>query len=67
MNTQPFLPNKKNYSDKLREWTKIHGKTYGYYEGHQPILVTSDLELVQEICIKQSTNFAAKKVYTLNM
>nr|ATW72304.1 cytochrome p450 CYP3045C13 [Brachionus calyciflorus] len=55
------LTKNKNYSEVLREWSKKYGKTYGYFEGHQPVIVTSDLELIQEVFIKQSTNFSARK------
>nr|UOU03273.1 cytochrome P450 3045C1-1 [Brachionus rubens] len=50
-----------NYSDVIREWTKIYGKTYGFYEGHFPVLVTSDLDIIQEVFVKQSTNFSGRK------
>lgn len=53
---------KKNLSDQYREWTELYGKTYGYFEGHQPVFVTSDLDIIQDILIKQSSNFAARKV-----
>lgn len=33
-----------------------------YYQGHLPILVTSDLSLVEEIFIKQYSNFSARKM-----
>jgi hypothetical protein len=42
--------------------TKKYGKTYGIFEGHLPIMVTSDLDIIQEVFIKQSTNFSARKV-----
>lgn len=45
----------------MREWTKVYGSTYGYFEGHLPILVTSDLEIIQEVFVRQSSNFAARK------
>ncbi|RNA38412.1 cytochrome P450 3A29-like [Brachionus plicatilis] len=50
----------------LRKWTKEFGKTYGYFEGHLPVIVTSDLEFIQEVFIKQSTNFSARKKANLN-
>ncbi|CAF1054545.1 unnamed protein product, partial [Brachionus calyciflorus] len=55
------LTKNKNYSEVLKEWTRVYGKTYGYYQGHYPILVTSDLEFIQEVFVKQSTNFAGRK------
>nr|QEV83809.1 cytochrome P450 [Brachionus rotundiformis] len=51
----------KNYSEILRDWTEKYGKTYGYFEGHLPVIVTSDLDIIQEVFIKQSTNFSARK------
>lgn len=49
------------------QWTKKFGKTYGYYQGHLPILVTSDLDIIQEVFIKQSKNFSARKVKKLKI
>ena len=45
----------------MREWTQNLGKTYGYYEGHYPILVTSDISMIQEVFIKQFANFTGRK------
>nr|AHL88986.1 cytochrome p450 3045C3 [Brachionus koreanus] len=59
-NFRQILKNK-NYSEVLRDWTKQYGKTYGYFEGHLPVIVTSDLDIIQEVFIKQSTNFSARK------
>lgn len=36
---------------------------FRYFEGHLPILVTSDLEIIQEVFIKQNANFSARKVF----
>nr|QVK45587.1 cytochrome P450 [Brachionus paranguensis] len=57
----PELLQKKSNSNLLREWTQKYGKTYGYFEGHLPVLVTSDLDIIQEVFIKQYSNFSAKK------
>jgi hypothetical protein len=46
----------------LKKWTEIYGKTYGYFEGHLPVMVTSDLDIIEEICVKQYSNFSARKV-----
>lgn len=32
------------------------------YEGHRPVLITSDLEIIQEVFIKQFNNFSARRV-----
>lgn len=53
----------KTQSNALREWTKLFGKTYGMYEGHLPVLVTSDPEIIQEVFVKQFHSFMARKIY----
>jgi hypothetical protein len=35
---------------------------YRYFEGHVPTLVTSDLEIIQEVFVKQFNNFSSRKV-----
>nr|ATW72310.1 cytochrome p450 CYP3045C19 [Brachionus calyciflorus] len=55
------LLERKSNSNLIREWSEKYGKTYGYFEGHMPILVTGDLDIIQEIFIKQHSNFSAKK------
>ena len=52
----------KNPSDAFQEWTKEFGPTYGIFEGHTPLLVTCDPDLIQEVFIKQFSNFVARKV-----
>lgn len=49
------------FSNAVREWTEELGKTYGYYEGHFPILITSDLDIIQEVFFNQVGNFTARK------
>ncbi len=47
----------------ILKWTKELGPVYGYYEAHMPILVTSDLEFIQEVFVKKYfSNFSARKV-----
>nr|UOU03265.1 cytochrome P450 3045C6-3 [Brachionus rubens] len=50
-----------NYSEILQKWTKTYGKTFGYYEGHHPVIVTSDLDFIQQVFVKQASNFNARK------
>jgi hypothetical protein len=45
------------------KWSKELGNIYGIFEGHKPILVTTDLDIIQEVFVKQySSNFAARNV-----
>ncbi len=50
----------------IRNWTNEYGKVYGYFEGHLPVLVISDLSMVQEILVKQYSNFSARKKQSLD-
>lgn len=56
-----------NYSNVLKKWTEKYGKTYGMFEGHLPILISSDVEFLEEVFIKQSTCFSARKKESLAM
>ncbi|CAF1257314.1 unnamed protein product [Didymodactylos carnosus] len=49
-------------SKQLQEWTKIYGKIYSLFEGSTPVYVVSDVNLLQEIFIKQISNFNARKL-----
>ncbi|GMR46197.1 hypothetical protein PMAYCL1PPCAC_16392, partial [Pristionchus mayeri] len=45
----------------LRDWTKQYGKTYGFKEGTKNVLVTSDVDIVNEVFSKQFDNFYGRK------
>ncbi|CAI2358121.1 unnamed protein product [Caenorhabditis sp. 36 PRJEB53466] len=45
----------------LHKWTQQFGKVFGYYEGAVPILVVSDLNMLQELFVKKFDNFYARK------
>ena len=40
---------------------------FSFYEGHIPVLVTSDVDIIQEVFIKQYGNFSARKVKNVNI
>lgn len=40
-----------SYSKTLYKWSKKYGKIYGYYQGFAPILVISDVDLVQDVFV----------------
>ncbi|GMS88839.1 hypothetical protein PENTCL1PPCAC_11014, partial [Pristionchus entomophagus] len=46
---------------KYRDWGKKYGKTYGIKEGVHNTLVTSDLEMIHEIFVKQFDYFHSRK------
>ncbi|UMM43552.1 hypothetical protein L5515_019015 [Caenorhabditis briggsae] len=64
----PFIGSFYDLADKdkprgyiLHEWTKKFGSIFGYYEGATPVLVVSDVYVLQEIFIKKFDCFYARK------
>src|SRR4051794_29799224 len=41
----------------ITQWTKKYGHIFGYFEGHTPVLVVSDPDILQEVFIKSFSNF----------
>ena len=48
----------------MSKWTELYGEFYGYYEGPTPVLVTTSLEAVERIGIKQFSDFQGHNVCT---
>uniref|UniRef100_A0A914V6Y3 Cytochrome P450 n=1 Tax=Plectus sambesii TaxID=2011161 RepID=A0A914V6Y3_9BILA len=46
---------------RMVEWEKKYGETYGFYEGGNRIIVTSDLEILQDIFVRKFENFYTRK------
>ncbi|XP_064625154.1 cytochrome P450 3A13-like [Lineus longissimus] len=46
-------------------WAAEYGKTYGYFEGPNPVIVTSDLDILKSVFIKDYNRFAARKRFQL--
>jgi len=68
--TRPFSGNmhswwNNNIINLLREWTPIYGKTYGIQEGAFQVLVTSDIDMLQELFVKKFEKFHARKTAPL--
>lgn len=54
VSTDPHKPEISHYSKTLRRFTSRYGKIYGYYEGHSPVLVLADPDLVIEFFVNQN-------------
>ncbi|CAF1457709.1 unnamed protein product [Rotaria sordida] len=51
----------KRFSLKVQEWTKKYGRIFGYFEGHTPILVISDPDILQDVFIKSFSSFPSRR------
>jgi len=45
----------------VKEWTKKYGHVFGYFEGHTPIVVVSDPDILQDIFIKSFSKFHSRR------
>lgn len=52
---------------QYKRWAKIFGKTYGYFEGPSPVIVTSDKEVLGEVFVKQFKSFHARKIFPVQV
>ena len=41
---------------------KKYGKTVGYFEGSQPVVLTKDLRFIKAVMVKDFSNFVNKRV-----
>jgi cytochrome P450 len=51
----------KRVSITIKQWTEKYGRVFGYFEGHTPILVISDPDILQDIFIKSFSNFHSRR------
>jgi cytochrome P450 len=49
----------------INKWTEKYGRIFGYFEGHTPILVVSDPDILQDIFIKSFSNFNSRRPFPL--
>ncbi|XP_022343234.1 cytochrome P450 3A24-like [Crassostrea virginica] len=52
---------------KYQEWYREYGKTFGYFEGPTPVLVTADVDVLQQVFVKQFKKFHARKVFPVQV
>uniref|UniRef100_A0AC34PUA0 Cytochrome P450 n=1 Tax=Panagrolaimus sp. JU765 TaxID=591449 RepID=A0AC34PUA0_9BILA len=53
--------NKTPISKKILEWEQIYGKTFGYFEGGQKVIATSDLSVIRDVFQNKFENFHSRK------
>ncbi|XP_053407088.1 putative cytochrome P450 CYP13A10 isoform X1 [Mercenaria mercenaria] len=49
------------------KWSEVFGKTYGYFEGPSPVIVTSDTDILSEVFVKQFKSFHARKIFPVQV
>lgn len=50
----------------IHQWTKKYGHIFGYFEGHTPVLVISDPNILQDVFIKSFFNFHSHRDFPLD-
>jgi cytochrome P450 len=48
---------KRGSSLAIKQWTDKYGHIFGYFEGHTPVLVVSDPDVLQDVFIKSFSKF----------
>jgi len=49
----------------VQKWTGKYGRIFGYFEGHTPVLVISDPDILQDVFIKSFSNFHSRRPFPL--
>jgi cytochrome P450 len=52
-------------SISIQNWTKQFGRIYGYFEGHTPVLVISDPDILDKIFLKSFSKFHSRRQFPL--
>jgi cytochrome P450 len=47
----------------IKQWTNKYGHIFGYFEGHRPMLVISDPDIVQDVFIKSFSKFHSRRPF----
>ncbi|UJR08418.1 hypothetical protein I4U23_012688 [Adineta vaga] len=55
----------KRISISIQNWTKQFGRIYGYFEGHTPVLVVSDPDILDKIFLKHFSKFHSRRQFPL--
>ncbi|KAJ8317594.1 hypothetical protein KUTeg_005498 [Tegillarca granosa] len=55
------------FFEAYREWYREYGDTYGYFEGPSAVMVTTNLDLLHEVFVKQFKKFHARKVFPVQV
>ncbi|CAL1528688.1 unnamed protein product [Lymnaea stagnalis] len=49
----------------LKDWTKLYGDVFGYFEGYTPVMAVSDPDILRNVLLKDASNFMKRKPFPL--
>ncbi|XP_025116123.1 cytochrome P450 3A24-like [Pomacea canaliculata] len=49
--------NKNGNEVSIQKWSQTYGRTFGIYSGSRPLLVTTDLDILKEVLVKEFNKF----------
>ena len=52
----------KSFSRVIQNWTQQYGSIYGILAGQTPVYVTSDVDFIQEVYVKQFSSFNSRNI-----
>lgn len=55
----------KRISVSIQNWTAQFGRIFGYFEGHTPVLVVSDPDILHNVFIKHFSKFHSRRQFPL--
>ncbi|KAL1469956.1 hypothetical protein MTO96_040760, partial [Rhipicephalus appendiculatus] len=44
----------------IGRWIEKYGDIFGFYDGDVPFVVTQDLDLIEEVCVRSFSNFTGR-------
>ncbi|XP_071785157.1 cytochrome P450 3A24-like [Asterias amurensis] len=65
----PLVGNILSYGGGMHEahqaWRNKYGKIYGVFEGARKAIITSDLDMIEEVVVKKFNNFCDRQIFPL--
>ncbi|XP_064612066.1 cytochrome P450 3A24-like [Liolophura sinensis] len=67
----PFVGNildiaRKGFVESESEWRQKYGRVFGIHEGHFPVLMICDVDILKEITVKEFSNFTNRREFGLS-
>lgn len=66
VSNDPHKQSISHYSKTLKRFTAQYGKIYGFYEGHSPVLVLADPDLVTGLFVNQNKLISFRRSFPMS-